>query len=147
MFLDLTTSRVFGSGNAVMENTLKNPNQFREAVLFEHISNLPPEKIKEFIHSDEAKTMVDNGMLSCDSIERLAHHADKHHHHFHSAVCHMAKENEDPLWDELVKCRIEERRIMNEIIDKYGKKAEESPAVKNTISEFINKCIPEYFRT
>lgn len=146
MFLDTTKSMVFGSGEAVMEATLlKNPNQLREAVVFERLSNLPRAKRAEFIRSREAKIMVENDIISQDSLDRLA--SDLNNTTMNTAVCHMAKEENNPLWDELVRCRMEERRLMNELILQYGEKVDKSPAIKNIEAEFINKSIPEYFRT
>ena len=51
--LDYKESAVFGGPNAVLEGALKNPNQFREAVIYESINSLSENKIKEFVKSDE----------------------------------------------------------------------------------------------
>lgn len=143
MLFDPLKSKVFGSSDVKLEGVLKNPNEFREAVLFESLNNLPNEKKKEFVKSKEAKTMVSEGFLNMETLHRLAHECD-HHHGIHTMVCHMAKENGDPLWDELVECRIRERRLINELIAKYGEEAK--PAAETAEKEFVESCIPEYFR-
>ena len=59
-------------------------------------------------------------------------------------VCHMAKENDDPLWGQLVACRLQERNIMNAIVEKYAKEAD--PISKTARQAFVESCVPEYFR-
>lgn len=143
MLLDTVTSRVFGSSDAIMESALKNPNQFREAVLFEALSAMPEKKIKEFVKSPEAKTMINEGMITQETLERLAneHKAGL----IATTVCHMAKENGDPLWDEFVAARIQERRLMNDLLAKYGEQAK--PVAADADKKIVESCIPEYFRS
>ena len=138
---NIQTSSVFGAGSVKMEAALKNPNQFREAVAIEIISGLPKSKIREFATSTEAKTMVESGIISQDAIDMLVD-AQKNRISM-AAVCQMAKEAEDPDWDELVRLRIEERRILNNLVAKYGSKAGE---IASNIQKDINKTIPSYFR-
>ena len=139
---DYKESAVFGKPNAVLEGALKNPNQFREAVIYESINSLSENKINEFVKSDEAKHMIQEGYITDDTVDRLRHNGCKKH--LKMTVCHMAKEAGDPLWDELVACRVQERRIMNELMEKYANKA--TPIADNIEGDFINKCVPEYFR-
>ena len=49
-----------------------------------------------------------------------------------------------PLWDELVKARMEERRVMNELITKYQESA--APYAEKAKEEFVESFIPKYFR-
>lgn len=142
MFIENATSKIFGSANIKLESSLKNPNQFREAVLFEALNNLPIAKKKEFIRSNEARVMLTEGIITKDMLERLTSESDNGV--LKTTVCHMAKENGDPIWDEFVRHRIEERRLMNELIEKYGKEAQ--PIADNANKDFVEACIPEYFR-
>ena len=136
---NIQTSSVFGAGSVKMEAALKNPNQFREAVAIEIISGLPKSKIREFATSTEAKTMVESGIISQDAIDMLV---DSQKNRISmAAVCQMAKEAEDPDWDELVRLRIEERRILNNLVAKYGSKADE---IASNIQKDINKTIPKF---
>lgn len=134
---------LFGGNDAVIEGALKNPNQFRDAVLFESLNSLPTVKKKEFINSKEAKTMLQEGLISTEVLERLS--AETDNGVLKTTVCHMAKENGDPEWDELVKHRMEERRLLNDLIEKYGDKAK--VIADNADKEFVEAYIPEYFRT
>lgn len=142
MFLEAAGSSIFGAADIKLESALKNPNQFREAVIFETLNGLPSAKRKEFIKSNEAKTMLTEGLITKDMLDRLASESDNGV--LKTTVCHMAKENGDPIWDEFVRCRIEERRIMNELIAKYGEDAK--PIADNADKDFVESCIPEYFR-
>ena len=123
---------------------LKNPNQFREAVIFEHMSHKDPATIKTFCNSTEARTMVESGAITYDTLDRLAQKANSDKGVINTAVCHVAKENDDELWNQLVQARAEERRIMNELLDKYRK--EVTPIATNARTEIIEKCIPSRFR-
>lgn len=143
LFNASVSSSIFGGNDVVMEGALKNPNQYRDAVLFESLNSLSIEKKKEFVNSKEAKTMVTEGLISAEVLERLSAEADTGV--LRTTVCHMAKENGDPMWDELVKHRIEERRLLNDLIEKYSDKAK--VIADNADKEFVEAYIPEYFRT
>ena len=142
MFYNNVSSSVFGGANVKLESALKNPNQFREAVICESIRSLPPEKIKEFCSSEEAKAMINEGYITQDTIERLADGCDTGV--FKTTVCHMAKEADDPDWDAFVMHQIESRRLMNDMIAKYGDKAKD--IADNVQTDFVEACIPAYFR-
>lgn len=142
MLFEHVDTDVFGGPDVVIEATLKNPNQLKEAVLFESLSTLPAAKLQEFVKSDEAKMMLESEIISQDLIQRLYDHADNGC--FQTTVCHMAKEENDPLWDELVRTRVQERRLMNELIAKYGEVAK--PMADDAQKEIVESCIPEYFR-
>ena len=99
MFYNKVSSGVFGGANVKLESALKNPNQFREAVICESIRSLPSEKIKEFCASEEAKVMINEGYITQDTIERLADSGDTSI--FKTTVCHMAKEADEEGFPEL----------------------------------------------
>ena len=136
------TSALFGASDVIMESALKNPNQYRNAILFESLSSLSDDKLNEFVNSQEAKVMVNEGILTQETIERLA--SDHNDSFINTTVCHMAKENGDPEWDAIVKCRIEERRLLNELIERYKDKAE--VVVNGAKKEIVEGCIPDYFK-
>jgi hypothetical protein len=136
-------SKIFTEA-AELPAMLKNPNQFKEAVIFEHMSHMSPGRIKSFVRSTEAKTMVEAGTITYDTLDRLSRRADAETDGLNTAVCHIAKEDGDELWDELVKTRAEERRIMNELLAKYREEA--LPVATNAREEIIEKCIPAQYR-
>lgn len=134
-------SVVFGGTDVHMEGALKNPNQFRDAILYESLNSLSSDKVKEFVGSNEAKFMVEEGLMSPETLERLANQGDCI---LKTTVCHMAKENGDPMWDELVRLHMQERRVMNDLIEKYADEAKS--VAESAIKTFVETCIPEYFR-
>ena len=144
MIFDTRNSSVFGGSEMQMESTLKNPNQYKEAVIECAISSLPRKKINEFVNSKEAKAMINEGLISQDCLDRLASENDEGRL-IKTTVCHMAKENGDPTWDEFVRCRTEERRLMNDMLEKYGDNVK--PEIVKVEKEIIESSIPEYFRT
>ena len=127
-----------------LPGVLKNPNQFREAIIYEHMSHKDPATLKRFVNSSEAKAMIEAGTITYDTLDRLAKKANSDNTVVNTAVCHVAKENEDDLWDQLVKARAEERRIMNELLDKYRKDVE--TVAINAKSDIIESCIPKQYR-
>lgn len=135
-------SRVFGEATAVMNTPLKNPNQYKEAVICEAIAELPDADVKKFVNSPEAKALEDNGTLSPEALERLANRKDNGQ--IMVAICHMAKESNDPLWDELVACRIQERRIFNNLAERYGAAAKKT--VDTVQKDIIETCIPREYK-
>ena len=139
-----TYSSIVFDESATLPGVLKNPNQFREAVIYEHMSHKDPATIKSFVNSSEAKAMVEAGSITYDTLDRLSKKANSDTSVVNTAVCHVAKENDDDLWDQLVKARAEERRIMNELLDKY--RADVEPVAINAKTEIIDKCIPSAFR-
>ena len=134
-------SVVFGGSDVHMEGALKNPNQFRDAILYESLNSLSSDKVKEFVSSNEAKFMVEEGLMSPETLERLANQGDCI---LKTTICHMAKENGDPMWDELVRLHMQERRIMNDLIEKYADEAK--PVAESAVKTFVEACVPEYFR-
>ena len=137
------TSQIFDE-SATLPGVLKNPNQFREAVIYEHMSHKDPATIKTFVRSSEAKAMIEAGTITYDTLDRLSKKANTDDKCVNTAVCHVAKENDDDLWNQLVQARAEERRIMNELLAKYRDDVE--PVALNAKTEIIEKCIPSTFR-
>ena len=137
------SSMVFDE-SAQIKTVLKNPNQFREAVIYDHISHLDRPTVSKFIRSPEAKAMIEAGTITYDTLDRLARVAGHKDKSLNMAICHHAKEEGDELWDELVKAKAEERRIMNELLDKY--RSEVEPLAFNAYNEIIESCIPSEYR-
>lgn len=130
--------------NASLKVTLKNPNRFREAVIYEHLSHLSPARIKSFIYSQEAKAMVEAGTITYDTLERLQKKSDEKDKTIRTAVCDVAMGNDDELWNQLVAARAEERRIMNALLAKYQKEVD--PLALNAREEIIKSCIPAEYQ-
>lgn len=133
------------SEDAVMapKSIFKDTRPLQEAFVFAELSQMPKQKLREFMKGPECKYLVENDIISGDTLERLANeeYEDKA---MELVVCHMAKENDDDRWNELVRHRAEERRLMNELIGEYGDNAR--TYAENYRQDFVYKCVPEgYF--
>lgn len=137
-------SAVFNEGHISSGKPLKDKDALREAFVINELSHLPQKALKEFAKSPEAKTMLENEIISYDSLQNLVNDAygDRA---TEFCVCHLAKENEDPIWDELVRHREEERRLMNALIARYGEEAK--PHAKYYRENWINNSIPKRYLT
>ncbi len=146
MFLEeaINENSVFGGSNIVLESQLQNPQASKQAIIYEALTHLSIDRLREFVGSDEAKVMLKKEVLAPEDLERLKDDHCNHHGCPDSCsdigCCVAAKENDDPLWNELVQARMRERRIMNDLMTKYGELG------KNMATDFINKNIPAYFR-
>ena len=136
------TSSVFGGSQATLKGALKNPNLFTEAVVFESINRMPLHKIKEFVKSPEARQMLEANVISQESMDKLTAKAECSY--LDTTVCHMAKEAGDPMWDELVALRMQERRLMNALKEKYMDQAKS--VADNVESDIIDHKVTPYFK-
>lgn len=142
LFNNLSNSQLFTEGT--ISGSLKNPNEFREAVLYEELSRLPEPRLKEFLVSKEAKMMMENEILSDEVMERL-HDGFGHQHCLKSAICQLAKENDDPEWKEFVHSMLNTRHHFNNLVQRYAEQA--TPLAKTAKAEYIDgTTIPEYFK-
>lgn len=134
---------IFGSERESMSGALKNPNALRESFIFEHMSNKDDVTITKFITSREAKVMCEEGLISVDMLDRLENQKSASQLNG-LMICHMAMESDDPQFQALVAARAEERRIMNDLIEKYGKEAE--TLTETYKDQFIKRGLPTEFR-
>lgn len=135
-------SRLFSEGT-FNDKPLKNKDLLRESFIYNELSHMSKSDLREFKNSPAAKYLVENDILSYATLDRLVNDnfGDTGVEFF---CCHMAKENGDERWDELVKHREEERRLMNELIDSYGNEAR---ANADTYREqYLNHNLPKEYR-
>lgn len=144
-YKDIAETGVFNESSNIRDNLkLKNTKPLREAFILNELSHLPQNKLKEFTKSKEAKTMVECEMISPEALETLAKDAygDRASEFM---VCHMAQENGDDRWDELVRLRAQERALLNSLIRDYYEQAK--PYCQNYRDDFVNPYVPKNFRT
>jgi len=139
---DANLSKVFSEGTIQSGAPLKRPDVLREAFVVNELQHLPQKVLKEFVNSPEAKTMLENEIISYDTLNALANDIYKDRAS-EFCVCHLAKENGDPLWDDLIRHREEERRLMNELLAKYGEEAKPHAAMYR--ENWINKNVPKRY--
>jgi len=138
-------SKVFGESSNIRDNLkLKDIRPVREAFVLNELSHLPQNKLKKFVKSPEARTMVEMEIISPDALESLTKDAygDRAAEFM---VCHMAKENGDDRWDELVRLRAQERALMNSLLRDYCNHA--APYCKNYRNDFVNNNVPKEYLT
>lgn len=140
----MADSIVFGEGVVTPHGAFKDTRPLQEAFVLQELSHLPKAKLKEFMAGPECKYLVENDIISGDTLERLANeeYSDKS---MELVVCHMASENEDERWNELVRHRAEERRLMNELIGEYGDAAR--TYAESYREDFVYNCIPKGYRS
>ena len=135
---------IFGESTTPLasKGALKNPNMYRESIIYDTVSRLPKSKIDEFCTSQEAKIMVNEGYLSQESLERLAKE-----HGIPSIVktlaCHIAREENDELFQTLLMANREAHMCLDRILDKYGMDAAE---MAKKYGDDLDKIIPDYFK-
>lgn len=122
------------------KSIFKDTRPLQEAFVFTELSHMPKQKLKEFMKGPECKYLVENDIISGETLERLANeeYEDKA---MELVVCHMAKENDDDRWNELVRHRAEERRLMNELIGEYGDNAR--TYAEQYRENFVYNCVPK----
>ena len=96
---------IYGNGafNSGIDNS-EIPEGFLEQCIVDEVSHLTDEQIQEFCNSPEAEQMVQEGTMRKKTLVRLS--------------------KKDPLWTKLVKNRVQERKLIGEIVKKYGTKAD-----------------------
>ena len=114
---------VFGNivGEPITESEL--PYGFLEACIVDEVSHLSDEKIQEFCQSPEAEALVEAGVMRKKTLVRLSKKDDFSRRRTMAAFT-IAREKKDPLWSKLVKNRVQERKLIGEIVKKYGGKAD-----------------------
>ena len=136
-------SSIFGNKYDTMSGKLRNPNALRESMIFEYITNKGNDTIDKFVSSPEANIMKEEGMITDELIERL-NDAKKENKNLQMTVLHMAKEDDDPMFAQLVALRAQEKEMMKELMDKYSEAAVE--ANKKYTQRFLSDEFPLEFK-
>ena len=133
---------VFGNivGEPITESEL--PYGFLEACIVDEVSHLSDEKIQEFCQSPEAEALVEAGVMRKKTLVRLSKKDDFSRRRTMAAFT-IAREKKDPLWSKLVKNRVQERKLIGEIVKKYGGKADRVAKVGQ--KEYLKQKMPLSF--
>ena len=115
---------IYGNGafNSGIDNS-EIPEGFLEQCIVDEVSHLTDERIQEFCNSPEAEQMVQEGTMRKKTLVRLSKTDDMSRRRTMAAFS-IAREKKDPLWTKLVKNRVQERKLIGEIVKKYGAKAD-----------------------
>lgn len=117
-------------------------DELLETYIYDEISKLPDEKIQEFVHSEAADAMMQKGLIGKRTLVRLSK-SDDMERRIGMAALQIAKDKDDPLWNQLAKIRERERDILDKINKKYENKARQSAKVGQ--KEYLKKKIPVGF--
>ena len=133
---------VFGNivGEPIAESEL--PYGFLEACIVDEVSHLSDEKIQEFCQSPEAEALVEAGVMRKKTLVRLSKKDDFSRRRTMAAFT-IARDKKDPLWSKLVKNRVQERKLIGEIVKKYGGKADKVAKVGQ--KEYLKQKMPLSF--
>lgn len=114
------TTESVAADTGVSEEVL---NACTEMYIVDEVSHLTDEQIQEFCNSPEAEALVEAGKLRRKTLVRLSKKDDMSRRKTMAAF-QLARDKKDPLWAKLVKNRVQERKLIGQIEQKYGTKAE-----------------------
>ena len=134
---------IYGNGafNSGIDNS-EIPEGFLEQCIVDEVSHLTDEQIQEFCNSPEAEQMVQEGTLRKKTLVPLSKKDDMSRHRTMAAFS-LAREKKDPLWTKLVKNRVQERKLIGEIVKKYGAKADRVAKIGQ--KEYLKNKMPLSF--
>lgn len=133
---------IFSSGNDRIEGELKNVGELLEAYIYDEVSRLSDEKRREFVNSEEAKVMVEAGLIGKKTLVRLSKDDDLERR-IQMASLQIAKDSDDLLYSKLLKVRMQERELLTKINNKYENKA--TKAAKIGQKDYLKNKIPVGF--
>lgn len=135
---------IFGNSSAytgaIDENEI--PEGFLEMCIADEVSHLSDEMIREFCESDEAQALVEAGVMRKKTLVRLSKKDDMARRRTMAAFT-IARDKKDPLWAKLVKNRVQERKLIGDIVRKYGHQADKVAKVGQ--KEYLKHKMPLSF--
>ena len=134
---------IFGpDANANLIEGNFNKEEFLEQCIYDEISRLPQERIQEFVKSEQAEVMVNEGVITKRTLVRLSK-TDDLERRTGMAALQLAKDADDALFNQLVKNRIKEKELLEKIKNKYYNKA--TKVAKIGQKDFLKNKIPVGF--
>lgn len=115
-------------GTEALGEDLRDNNALVEMMLVDDISRLDSDVVKEFCESPEAEALVEANVLRKPTLVRLGKKDDAKRRK-KLAAFQLAKENKDPNWTKLCKNRVQEKKLINAIMQRWGQKAEREAKV------------------
>lgn len=112
---------IFGTG--MLNEELSDTNALVEMMLADDIARMDSDTIHKFCESAEAEALVEANVLRKPTLVRLGRKDDQKRRK-KLAAFQLAKENKDPNWTKLCKNRVKEKQLINDIMAKWGMKAE-----------------------
>ena len=132
--------------NDFIKEEFKDPSLLEQVMIADEVAHLPEDKIKEFCESGGVgEQLVQEGKMSKKTLVRLNKKDDLTRRTKMGALL-LAKERRDPLYDKLVKNRIQKRELVAKIMQKYGTKGEK--VAKQAQAEYLHgkkSALPKNF--
>ena len=113
---------LFNNMNAIPQDGIELTDTYMEACLYDQLSRLYESTRIEFVNSEEAEIMVNEGMISRKSLVKLTKNDDLSRRTTMAAF-DIAKKKNDALWRQLVELRKKEKKIIIALVKKYANDA------------------------
>ena len=123
------------------EARLENPMPLIESFILEDLSKLSDDMKQEFIDSPEAQSMIEAGLIGKNTLVRLSKKDDLSRRQTMACI-QLAQEANDPLFDQLAKNRVKERKLLDQIRTKYGTKG--LSAAKSAQKDYLKRMPSKY---
>ena len=107
------------------ETTIDNVDlaPFVEMIAYDDISRMDTESIQEFVHSELANVMLEKGTMNKPTMVRLSKQ-DDFKRRVKLCAYQLAKEDNNPHWQKMIKYRGLWKEERDKVMEKYGARAE-----------------------
>lgn len=122
-----------------------NVDEYISECIYDELSMLPDERKQEFIVSSEAAQMIEEGLISKNTIVRLSK-ADDLSRRIKMAALQIAKDKEDQLFEKWQFYRSKVNEYEQKIADKYAMKSTRLAKVGQKEYLKTNKISTTFFR-
>ena len=134
------------SQNNIINEEFRDPTLLEQVFIADEVAHLPEDKIHEFCQpGGVGEQLVKEAKLSKKTLVRLNKQDDLTRRTKIGALL-LAKEKGDPLYDKLVKNRMQKRDIVDKIMRKYGNKGKQ--VAKQAQAEYLHgkkSALPKNF--
>lgn len=119
---------IYSLGEEKLDLEVQDKEALQEAFIYDELCKLTDEEKQAFIESDQAKAMLEAGILTKKTLVRLTKQDDLTRR-MSMAAMQFAKEADDPLYHQLKKNRIKERELLSKIEKKYASKSQRAAKI------------------
>lgn len=116
-------SNLYGTTHIASIEEAANSNSLLELYLVDDILKGTSEEIKNFCESEEAQILIEKQVLNKPTLHRLSKEDDLKRR-IKLTSYQLAKDSNDPNWNKLVKYQKLRKQYAQNILNKYGNKAE-----------------------
>lgn len=113
---------LYGTQQIATMESVANSNEVLEMFFVDDLMKGSSEQIKEFCESVEAQILQEKQVLKKPTMMRLSKQDDEKRR-VKLMAYQLAKDNNDPLWEKLVKYTKLRKEVIAQIMKKYGPKA------------------------